>query len=313
MKKVSLLTVLAALLLILGTGCLKDKGFENGQYGINVADRKAVSFPNAGSSPLSFGLNVTASPQLVNDLLAVSLETSGLAEANISVTLSNTSGTASEGDVKNYNDNNPGANVQVLPTDLYSVPLTATITAGQKFVKLPLTVFNTTSLDPNLPYGIGFTISSATNGYQVAQNMRKILVIFSVKNRLDGVYEITGSALRAGDPVLSGDFGPYERSIETSGPNSGQWKGSVLWANGASSALPAGYEPNITVDPATDVVTSITSTAGIFMTAPVVRTDIVGAVQRYDVATKTLYFEFTYGAGPASRLFSIKAKYVRPR
>jgi hypothetical protein len=159
---------------------------------------------------------------------------------------------------------------------------------------------------------VGLTISGVTSGYTIADNLKNLFIIFSVKNRLDGTYQITGASLRAGDPALSGNFGPYERDLATSGANSVQWQGTVCWA-GCLSILPPGYEPNITVDPVTNLVTSVTSPTGIYMTAPIIRTDIVGATQRYDPVAKKLFFEFSYGGGPTSRLFSFAITWLRPR
>lgn len=313
MKKIILSSLLIAGIAVAITGCLKDKGFENNEYGINDpgAQPPGVGFP-LGTKTQSFGLNVSASPQAVNDMILVNLESVVPAKSDVTVTLKDNSAALTAA----YNTANGltgSSAVSVLPSALYSFSTTVKISAGGRFNQIPINVSNTTTLDPNKLYAAGFAITAVDGGYKIAENLKDLLVVFSIKNRLDGVYEFTGAALRAGDPVLSGNFGPYERSLATSGTNSVQWIGSVPWANGSGTQLPGGFEPNITVDPTTNSVTSITSGSGTFMTAPVVRTDIVGATQRYDPSTKTLYFEFSYGGGPTSRLFSFKGKYVRAR
>jgi len=314
MRKISVLSTLSALLLVLGTGCLKDKGFENGQYGLNVSDIKAVAFPNANKSPLGYGLDVSASAQVVNGLLAVTLETSGVAEKDITVTITNTTGTATAGDIFEYNDAN-GTNVQILPASLWSVPFTATISAGQKFVGLPFTVTNTTTLNPNLAYGIAITISSASDGYQVAQNMKKMLVIFSVKNKYDGRYELTGYHNRV--PYTF----PYETemNLETTGPSSvifwwpevgsvghpiGIGPGSLSWY-GATVA------PQINFDPATDLVASVVGTdpAGppiTLFTGPGSR------LSKFDPATRHITVDWNYNGNPL-RAFFDDMEYLGPR
>lgn len=214
-----------------------------------------------------------------------------------------------------------GAAVTELPRDLYqSHPdnpfdgqfWTITFQPGEfvKHLKINLKTIDLTSLGR---VGLGFQLASADNG-AVLSEQNQVAVELGSKNKYDGIYEITGAALREADPVLTGPFGPYERTLVTSGANSVQWVGQVLWANGANSALPPGYEPEITVDPVTNLITLLRSPNGLIsMTNPVVRTDILnGTQQRYDPATKTLYFEFTYTT-PTNRLFSFKAKYLRPR
>ncbi|HEX3165388.1 MAG TPA: hypothetical protein VHQ93_03960 [Chitinophagaceae bacterium] len=214
-----------------------------------------------------------------------------------------------------------GAAVTELPRDLYqSHPdnpfdgqfWTITFQPGEfvKHLKINLKTIDLTSLGR---VGLGFQLASADNG-AVLSEQNQVAVELGSKNKYDGIYEITGAALREADPLLTGPFGPYERTLVTSGANSVQWVGQVLWANGANSALPPGYEPEITVDPVTNLITLLRSPNGaISMTNPVVRTDILnGTQQRYDPASKTLYFEFTYTT-PTNRLFSFKAKYLRPR
>ncbi len=314
MKKTFLITTLFAAMAVMFTGCLKDKGFENGTYGINDPDTQPPGVGFAlGNKTQSFGLNVQSTLQAVEGLVFVNLLTGNPASSDVQVTLTNNTTTA----VAAYNSANnlTGANqVLVFPTGLYTMASTVTIPAGARNAQIPINISSTASLDPVRSYAIGVTISSVTGGYTIAENLKNLLIIFNIKNRLDGRYEITGAALRAGDPVLTGNFGPYEVDLLTSGANAVQWKiGSpVYWASQISQ-LPGGFEPLITVDPVTNLVTNITSATGIYRTATVIRTDIVGPVQRYDPATKTLYFEFSYGGGPSSRLFSFRARYLRPR
>ena len=216
-----------------------------------------------------------------------------------------------------------GAEVTELPRDIYQNhpdnPFdgqfwTVTFQPGEfvKFLKINLKTIDLVALGRRV--GLGFQLASADNGAVLSASQNQVAVELGSKNKYDGIYEITGAALREADPLLTGSFGPYERTLVTTGANSVQWIGQVLWANGSNSALPAGYEPEITVDPVTNLITLLRSPNGLIsMTNPVVRTDILnGTQQRYDPASKTLYFEFTYTT-PTNRLFSFKAKYLRPR
>ncbi len=312
MKKILLSASLFTSLALLLTSCLKDKGFDNNTYGINSPGTQppGVGFP-LSSKTQAFGLNVSASNQTVDGYVYVAIESGQPASSDVHLTLTNTT-TAGVAAYNTTNGLSGSSAVLELPAALYNVALTMTIPAGSRNIQVPINVTNTTSLDPNRSYAVEFNIASVDGGYTIASNMRKLFILFSIKNRLDGHYEITGAALRAGDAVFTGDVGGYERDLATAGANSVQWVGSVFWG-GQLSQLPGGYEPLITVDPATNLITSVGSVSGIYMTAPIVRTDIIGTSQRYDPGNKTLYFEFSYGGGPTSRLFSLKARYLGPR
>jgi hypothetical protein len=278
------------------TGCLKDKGFEDQNYGLQVQNTKAVTFPQAKNSPISFALNSQTTPQVLRAPV-VTLESDAAEASDVVVTV----------------ESNPALvaafpDLTLLPSTEYSLNNTLTIAAGKRLDTMSITLPNSSTLDPNLTYAIGLTIISASNSYIVASNSRDIVVQFSIKNGYDGVYSITGTALRLGDPLLSGAFGPYEREFVTSGANSVQHNGQVLWANGSNSALPPGYEPNITIDAGTLLVTSLSSPNGAITNATG-----TGYAQYYDPATRTIYYEFTYGAGPTSRLFTFQSRWVRPR
>src|SRR5688572_9270932 len=206
------------------------------------------------------------------------------------------------------------SNLVALPANAYTIdaanPLsggeyTVTFQPGEFSKKLRITIPNAAALDLTKRYGLGLTIVAAVTGAdgKVSLDNRTAVVEIGLKNKWDGIYEITGEALRAGDPVLTGAFGPYETILATASPTSVQWQGPVYWG-GSASQLPGGYEPLLTVNPATNAITSVTATpaSGVYGTNPIVRQDIVGTSHRYDPATKTFYFEFSYGAGPGSRL-----------
>jgi hypothetical protein len=314
MKKLLLKTSLFAAMTVMFTSCLKDKGFDNGTYGINDPDSQPPGVGFAlGAKTQAFGLDVSASAQAVNGMVYVNLLTGNPATADVLVNLTNNT-TAM---VAAYNTANglTGSNtILEFPSALYTVGSSITVPSGARNAQIPINISSTTSLNPVRSYAIGLTISAVNGGYQIANNLKNLLIIFNIKNRLDGHYEITGVALRAGDPVLTGAMGPYEVDLETSGANAVQWHvGSPVYWGGMASQLPGGYEPLITVDPVTNLITNITSAAGIVMNVPIVRTDIIGATQRYNPATKTLHFEFTYGGGPTSRLFSLNARWLRAR
>jgi hypothetical protein len=75
---------------------------------------------------------------------------------------------------------------------LYTLDLNAVIAAGTRIDTIDIALGNTTSLDPNLIYGIGLTITSADGGFQIANNSKEIEIVFAVKNPYDGEYTSNG-------------------------------------------------------------------------------------------------------------------------
>jgi hypothetical protein len=320
MKRIASFLSLAVAVMVVATGCLKDKDFEAQQYGIQITEIKAVAFPNANASPLGFGLDVSASPQVVNNLLFLTLETGSNAESDINVTITNTTGTQAAGDIAAYNAAH-GTNIQVLPANLWSIPFTPTIAAGQKNIMLPFTITNTTGLNPNLAYGISLTITSASSGYQVAENQKNVIVIFSVKNKYDGVYTLRGRHHRP--PYLF----PFEVEMHmvTLGPSSVYF----YWPEVGSSGHPIGIGPNnsyswyggaispvLNFDPATDLVTSVNNLPPNTVNIQLHNTD-PNLVSRFEAATRTIYayFFYTTGAGQDfnNRGWSDTLYYIGPR
>jgi hypothetical protein len=308
--------------MVVATGCLKDKDFDANRYGLQIPDIKAVAFPNANASPLSYGLDVSASPQVINNLLFVTLETAFSAESDVNVTIVNSTGTQAAGAIADYNNAN-GTNVQILPANLWSIPFNATIPAGSKNVMLPFTITNTAGLDPNLAYGISLTISSSSSGYQVAENQKQVLVIFSLKNKYDGVYILRGFHNRT--PYTF----PYETEVHliTTGPNTvifywpdagsvghpiGIGPGSLSWY-GATVA------PNIEFDLATDLVTNVFNTG--IGGPPIdkfpgpydgVNTPPGPRINRFDPSDRSIVVDWRYSANNL-RAFFDDLEYVGPR
>ena len=322
MKRIASFLSLAAALMVVATGCLKDKDFDAQRYGIQIADVKAVAFPNANASPLSYGLDVSASPQVVNNLLFVTLETGSVAESDVNVTISNSTGTQAAGLIAQYNAEH-GTNVQVLDASLWSIPFNTTIPAGSKNVMLPLTITNTTTLNPNLSYGIALTISQSSSGYQIAENQKTVLVIFSVKNKYDGRYLLTGFHNRS--PYTF----PYETEVHliTTGPSSVifYWPdvGSVGHPIGTSPGGLGWYgatvAPNIVFDPATDLVTNVFN-SGIggpaidMFPGPYdgVNTPPGPRVMRFDPSDRSILVDWRYSANNL-RAFFDNLEYLGPR
>jgi len=180
MKRILLAFSLFAAMTVMFTGCLKDKGFDNHTYGINDPDTQppGVGFP-LGTKTQGYGLDVSASNQAINGYVYVNLESGVPASTDVHITLTNTTNTQ----LAAYNAAN-GTSVLAIPTNLYNVALTLTIPAGGRNVQVPLNILNTTTLDPNKSYAVGFTITSVDGGYKIADNLKNLFIVFSVKTSM---------------------------------------------------------------------------------------------------------------------------------
>jgi len=299
MKKILSTTLFVAAMAVAFTGCLKDKGFDNHTYGINDPDTQppGVGFPLAAKAKNDYGLDVSASPQVVNDMVYVNLESGKPASSDVHVTLTNTSATQ----VAAYNTAN-GTNIQVLPSALFSVATALTIPSGGRNVQVPITVSNTTGLNANLSYAIGLTISAVDGGYKIAENLKNLLIVFSVKNQYDGKYTLRGQFYH---PTQSPGFDWFTVGVQmhTTGPNSvkmyvpafGGYYHPGLFG-GSLNAFSA-QEPQYTVNPSTNAIVVNNTDA----TGPVYAMGIgfnnAGYNSRWVPASQTMYSNHGYNLG----------------
>lgn len=215
-------------ILVLLTGCLKDKNFEDQRYATIIKEKKAVSFPASLSNPFTIGIPSQATPVAVRGP-RIFLEADGAALSNVNIAL------------EEKNDLVTDAGLTVLPTGSYSInTLTPVISAGHTSCdSLVITFNNSAALDPALTYGIGLNIKSADNGYQVAANQRTMVIAFSIKNRFDGVYNLrmrlTGWAAYDIADGASGAF-PGEIRLLTASGNS-----ATMYSTARSSDLQPGF------------------------------------------------------------------------
>ncbi|MBU3713451.1 MAG: DUF1735 domain-containing protein [Ferruginibacter sp.] len=179
MKKYLKLTFLTALIGISLTGCLKDKGFDNGDYGVQVIEKKAVALPQAGT--LTFAIFSSDESQIIN-APTFSAESINKPTTDINVKFK----------LKpELVDADP--DLTLLPADEYSINLDGKIAAGQIVDTLQLEIKKSSNLDPNKIYALGLELVSADNGYQVAANLKEVLIKIVIKNKYDGVYKVTGT------------------------------------------------------------------------------------------------------------------------
>jgi hypothetical protein len=305
--KLTSLVIVSVLLLFTGTGCLKDKGFDDNKYGLNHPEDSPVG---VGFAQALNKINVTSinNEDTAQTMLVAltNLLSDEPADQDIHVTIEQDPTV-----VTAYNtadDNNDGVfdNVPLaaMPASAYTIKsLSVVIPKGQRTVFLSLTIPKAKStLDLTKTYGFGFRIASVQEqGITISSNLRRTLVGVAIKNKYDGVYSMKGYSLRAGDPAKTGNFTGEEMTLVTAGADIVDFADLQVWADHTGVGI---GEPKLDINPATNKVT-ITSSGG--------ATNAPGYDSRYDPATKTFYISFTWGGGPLSRLATDTLTYLRPR
>jgi len=245
MKNIFKLTFIGAALMVAFTGCLKDKGFDNGDYGVRVNEIRAVSLPQAVAGSVSFALFSSNSPQILAAPV-FALEAINTQSSNVNVQF------ALKPDLVAADPT-----LTLLPADQYNVNLAATIAAGQALDTLEITIPQSSNLDPNLIYGLGLELVSADNGFQVASNMKEVLIKITVKNKYDGLYDVTGSYsdVSPAGANFSGRY-PLEYYLVTTGPSSvnvcmdinGEITPGYLFSNAGAGSYYGSFGSQVTFD-----------------------------------------------------------------
>lgn len=308
MKKIIFYITLGCAVVIGGTGCLKDKGYEAQEYGTQIKEKKGVAFPQSDVSPLTIGITGQAADLTVNGT-KLTLEEDGYPAADVHITLAVNQNLVTD------------AGLTPLPAGTFSVnSLNMTIPAGAKISDyIQVTVKNSIALDPNLGYGVGLTITSIDQGYQIASNQKDIVIGFAIKNKYDGVYRLVGHHTRS----------PYnyqydtEMDMVTIGPSSVEF----YWQEVGSTGHPIGVGPGndlswygADISPAVDFNTTTDLATNIYNLSSAVPigfyTGTDGGVSRFvDDPTPTnrkMYLYFQYSGNPA-RGFLDTLTYLRPR
>lgn len=329
MKKIILSSLFIAGMAVAFTGCLKDKGFENNEYGINDPDTQppGVGFPFGSRAKTDYGLDVSASAQSVTGIVYVNLESGTAAKSDVNITMTNNTNAL----VAAYNTANGltgSSAVLALPTAIYSVPLSLVIPSGGRNVQTTINVTNTTGLDPNRAYAVGLTISGVDGGYKIADNLKNLLVVFNIKNQYDGKYTLRG---KFHHPSLSNPPLNFTTQIEmhTAGPNVvlmyspvfGEYCSPAIL--GGSLNRFASQAPRFTVNTATNaVVVDNSDAAGVVYAMSATGFGSAPYNHRWDPASKTFFVSWGYnlgaggaygGNGSASRMWEDTCIRTGPR
>lgn len=288
-------------------GCLKDKGYDNEEYGIQIKDVIGVSLPEAPNSPILGSLNAATTPQILST--NISLESASPASSDVTIQLvSSPTLVASAG-------------YEGMPAGSFSLPASVVIKAGTKLATINVTVNNATVLDLTKIYGIGISIASVSpSGITIASNMKSLVLAFSIKNKYDGVYRLKGQFFHPTAAPSYPTFNTELVEMRTTGPNSvkmyckisgitGFYHPWTATTGGAFTAF-ASQEPEYTINPTTNVVTVQNSFVGAatFYTMGMGFNN-AGYNSRWDNTSKTIFANFGYGmtattfVPTASRMF----------
>lgn len=100
---------------------------------------------------------------------------------------------------------------------------TINLAPGQFAQQIEFTLLNALSLDLNNRYAFGFTISSITGDGKIAAEEKTIVVEIGVKNKYDGIYEVSGTMVDITNPALvhvniglaAGGYDPQQMELRT--------------------------------------------------------------------------------------------------
>ncbi len=295
MKKITI-KVLPVLIGIIGlTSCLKDAPSFNPDNSNNV-----VEFGNTGAvqhygDQIGFISDLGSLAEGDTATFNINLSYSGAKTAgqDITVTL----------DVDQTLLN--GTSHVMPPAELYSFPKTAVIKKGEQVTQLKVTIKRTAAFDFTVNYALPLKIAAVSNSTPISGNFGTALYAFALRNQFDGVYQMKGFALRGGDANLTGNFKPIEMGLKTLGATSVQFSDLQVWGNGSGVGV---GNPVIAVDykPGASTYDVAMSSSGGIYNAP-------GYTSHYDVASKTFYISFSWGAGPSARLATDTLTYLRAR
>jgi hypothetical protein len=146
---------------------------------------------------------------------------------------------------------------------------------GEFAKQISIVIPNATVLNPSALYGLGFTITTVTNG--VISNSKSVVVEIGAKNDWDGIYAVTGPMIdlavptivqwnnpASGDPFVDSHGGGWEAHLVTTGGNECVVYDNTIWGLPAHPILNGGANSGysaagivIRFDAATGSVSSI--------------------------------------------------------
>ena len=183
--------------------------------------------------------------------------------------------TEDPGIVSAYNSEH-GTNYIALPANAYTIDpsnpkvgndYTLTFNPGEFYRQLKITVPDATVLDPNKKYALGFQLASVDNNGKMSASERQVVVEVAIKNKWDGVYTVTGTLTDFAVSTITGYY-PLTWELRTTGSNTlavfdkSQGTQTHLITSSGSLSQYGSFGLNITMDPATNKIVSITNSYG---------------------------------------------------
>lgn len=215
--------------------------------------------------------------------------------------------------ITSYNQQNT-ATYTPLQTANYTVPsYQVTIPKGQKSADFVINLLGS-QFDFNASYALGLKISSVSNG-TISGNFGSIVVATIPKNPYDGIYSMEAGTVQrystpttptTGDALNGSMAGNPDVTLSSIDANTVQIA-NLRWAGGTSGI--AGIDNlRVRVDP-------VTNQATVFALGNTTARNIVGAINKYDPATKTFTLNFDWNQTANKREVKglvIKYSTVRP-
>jgi hypothetical protein len=201
--------------------------------------------------------------------------------------------------IDTYNDDN-GTDYELMPADAYTLSEdinNLTFQPGEHAKQIKITV-DKNKLDLSKRYALGISLNSVGDGAVISQTLNKAIYAIGLKNKYDGVYEVTGTMVDYGSSALTGLF-PFNYYLITSGANSVDGFDPDHWGdyfipiyNGPDVSGYGSFSPVFNFDPATDKITSVVNIYG----QPAGNTRSAeldpSGVNAYDPVTKTIKVKF---------------------
>ncbi|MES2646635.1 MAG: DUF1735 domain-containing protein [Bacteroidota bacterium] len=259
-----ILSIMSGMVMIIATGCLKDKYADDGLSGFKVDNSKKI-IEIAGPPNGSYTLNLTSSTSDTTvGIVTVRLASDQPATEDIKVTLQ-----VDPTIVDRYNVANDASFAQPDASNFSFPTLEATIPKGEREGVLQFTA--TPDYFSTAEYAIGVRLVSVSNaGYIVSGNFNEQVIIIRVKNIYHATYHATGTFKH---PTAGNRPIDEEKDLNTTGPNSveaplgdlggaGYYMILTINPDNTVTITPSGVTPNIdqqwgpsTYDPATQTFT----------------------------------------------------------
>ncbi len=319
----------AAASMIVFSGCLKDKDYDNGvnQSLRNRGDVNIVSIGLTAASTdnhLVIAFDDVDKDTIIN-LIPVQVPATNGATEDVKVTLS-----LNPALVGNYNALN-GTTHDVMPPNLYTIQNPGDAESGY-IVTIPKgsnTGYLTAKINAHnfigFDYALGFQITQATAGYLISSNLGSGIIGIGVKNKYDGEYTMSsitqtgwGAYGISDGPTYTGWPG-YVQLI-TSGSNSVTITNDVTGTNlqpaydatGARTQFGAA-SPQYVFDPVTDEVTAVANTTPDDGRGRTFFLD-TSTPSYYDPINKVIYLHYYLTQnGRPNQKFDVVYTYVQPR